>query len=153
MNENMDAALWKFQIFQDILDGPVTKTLCSQSRDPWLRSLIREIDPACCSYDLAMLLCFIAQSCLTLCDPMDCSSPGSSAHGILQARVWEWVAISFSRGSSRHRDWTWISCTAGRFFTISATREAHYLVTISLALPQMRRMWCNLPMYFVLWLI
>ena len=44
--------------------------------------------------------CVCAQSCLTLCDPMDCSSPGSSVHGILQARILEWVATSFSRGSS-----------------------------------------------------
>ena len=42
----------------------------------------------------------VAQSCLTLCDPMDCSLPGSSVHGILQVRILEWVAISFSRGSS-----------------------------------------------------
>ena len=42
----------------------------------------------------------IAQSCRTLCDPMDCSLPGSSIHGIFQAKVLEWVAISFSRGSS-----------------------------------------------------
>ena len=46
----------------------------------------------------------VAQLCLTLCDPMDCSPPGSSAHGILQARVLEWVAIPFSRGSSQPRD-------------------------------------------------
>ena len=48
----------------------------------------------------------VAQSCPTLCDPMDCSPPGSSVHGILQARILEWVAISFSRGSSRPRDRT-----------------------------------------------
>ena len=46
----------------------------------------------------------VAQSCVTLCDPIDCSPPGSSVHGILQARMLEWVAISFSRGSSRPRD-------------------------------------------------
>ena len=46
----------------------------------------------------------VAQSCPTLCNPMDCSLPGSSLHGILQARVLEWVAIAFSRGSSRPRD-------------------------------------------------
>ena len=46
----------------------------------------------------------VAQSCLTLCDPVVCSPPGSSIHGILQARILEWVAISFSRGSSRPRD-------------------------------------------------
>ena len=49
------------------------------------------------------------QSCLTLCDPIDGSSPGSSVHGIFQARVLEWVAISFSRGSSRPRDQTQVS--------------------------------------------
>ena len=46
----------------------------------------------------------VAQSCLTLSDPMDCSLPGSSVRGILQARILEWVAIAFSRGSSRPRD-------------------------------------------------
>ena len=64
------------------------------------------------------------QSCLTLCNPMDCRLPDSSVHGIFQARVLEWVAISFSRGSSRPRDWTWVSCIAGRCFTIWATGEA-----------------------------
>ena len=60
------------------------------------------------------------QSCLTLCDPMDCSPPGTSVHGIVQARILEWAAISCSRRSSRLRDWThasYISCTAGGFFT------------------------------------
>ena len=46
----------------------------------------------------------VAQSCLTLCDPMDCSPPGSSVHGILQARTLEWVAMPSSRGSSQPRD-------------------------------------------------
>ena len=66
----------------------------------------------------------VAQSCPTLCDPMDYSLPGSSAHGILQARVLEWVAISFSRGSSLPRDWTWVSRIVGRRFNLWATREA-----------------------------
>ena len=66
----------------------------------------------------------LLQSCLTLYDPMDCSPPGSSVHGILHARILEWVAILFSRGSSRPRDWTWVFCIAGRFFTIWTTREA-----------------------------
>ena len=67
----------------------------------------------------------VAQSCPTLCNPMDCSLPSSSAHGILQAKILEWVSISFSRGSSQHRDRTWVCCMAGRFFTIWATKEAH----------------------------
>ena len=65
-----------------------------------------------------------AQSCLTLCNSMDCSQPGSSVHGILQARKLKWVAIPFSGGSSRPRDWTWVSCITGRCSTIWATREA-----------------------------
>ena len=66
----------------------------------------------------------VAQSCLTLCSPMDCSLSGSSVHGILQARILERVAIPFSRRSSRPKDWTQFSCIAGAFFTILATREA-----------------------------
>ena len=69
----------------------------------------------------------VAQSCPTLCDPMDSSPPGSSLHGILQARILEWVAIPFSRGSSQPRDRTWVSHIAGRRFIIWATREAHHL--------------------------
>ena len=61
-----------------------------------------------------------------LCDPMDCSPPGSSVHGIFQARILEWVAISFSRRSSWPRDWTWVSRIVGRRFTIWATREVLY---------------------------
>ena len=63
----------------------------------------------------------VAQSCPTLCDPMDCSLPGSSVHGILQARILEWVAIFFSRGSSRPRDQTQVSRIAGRGFNLWAT--------------------------------
>ena len=66
----------------------------------------------------------VARSCLTFCGPMDYSPPGSSVHGILQARILEWGATPFSRGSSRPRDWTWDSWIAGRFFTVWATREA-----------------------------
>ena len=66
----------------------------------------------------------VAQSCPTLCDTMDCSLSGSSVHGIFQARVLEWVAISFSRGYSRPRDLTQFSHIAGRRFIVWATREA-----------------------------
>ena len=55
-----------------------------------------------------------AQSCLTLCDPTDCSLLGSSVHGIFQARILECVAISYSRGSSQPRDPTLVSCIARR---------------------------------------
>ena len=72
---------------------------------------------------------FVAQLCPALCNPMNCSPLGSSVHGILQARILEWVAIPFSRGSSWPRDWTCVSCNSGRFFTIWATREAPYTHT------------------------
>ena len=66
----------------------------------------------------------VTQWYLTLCNPMDCSPSGSSVRGILQARILEWVAIPFSRVSSWPRDWTWVFCIVGRFFTFWATREA-----------------------------
>ena len=59
----------------------------------------------------------VPQSYPTLCDLMDCSPPGSSVHGLFQARILEWVAIHFSRGSSRPRNRTWVSRIGGRFFT------------------------------------
>ena len=74
-----------------------------------------------------------------LFDPVECSLPGSSIHGILQARLLEWVAISFSRGSSRPRDWTRVSRIAGRHFNLWATREA-----LSLSLFSNQRMYKRL---------
>ena len=71
-----------------------------------------------------------AQSCPTLCDPMNCSPPGSSVQGILPARILESVAMSSSRGSSQPKDWTciaYVSGIAGRFSTTSATCEAPYI--------------------------
>ena len=65
----------------------------------------------------------VAQSCQTLCDPMYSSLPGFPVHGNFQARVLEWVAISFSRDSSQPRDRTWVSHIVDRRFTLWATRE------------------------------
>ena len=73
----------------------------------------------CCCY------CLVAKLCLTLCHPMDCSPLGSSVHGISQARILEWVTISISRGSSRARDQTCISCIGRWVLYLGATREAH----------------------------
>ena len=69
-------------------------------------------------YDCFIPQVKVAQSCPTLCDPLD-----YTAHGILQARILEWVAVPFSRGSSQPRNRTQVSCIAGRFFTSWATRE------------------------------
>ena len=65
---------------------------------------------------MILCCCSVPESCLTLCNPMDCSPPGSSLHGISQARILEWVVTTFSRGSSWPRDWTRISWIAGKFF-------------------------------------
>ena len=65
----------------------------------------------------------VTQLCLTLCDSMDCSLSGSSIRGILQARILEWIAISFSRGSSQPKEWTHVFLIAGRLFTLWATSE------------------------------
>ena len=73
----------------------------------------------------------VSQSCLTLCDPMDCSLPGFSVQGIFQAWVLEWIAIFFSWGSSRPRDRTQVSCIAGRCLTLWATRETPEPVQLS----------------------
>ena len=74
---------------------------------------------------------FSCQVVSNSCDPMDCSSPGSSVHGILQARILARVAISFFKGSAQPRNRTQVSCIAGRFFTDWATREALYLLYFS----------------------
>ena len=75
------------------------------------------------------LLCvLVALSCPTLCDPMRCSLSGSSFHGILQARILEWIAMPSSKGFSWLRDQTLVSCTAGRFFTTWANREVLLLL-------------------------
>ena len=65
---------------------------------------------------MCAVLCLVVQSGLTLCDPMDCSPPSSSVHGIFQASILEWVAMPSSRGSSQPRDQTQVSCITGRFF-------------------------------------
>ena len=86
--------------------------ICS-SIDEWI---------ICIQWNITVLS--LAQSCLTLCNPLDYSPPGSSIHGNFQARILEWVAILFSRGSSQPRDKIQVSHIVGRFITIWATREA-----------------------------
>ena len=73
----------------------------------------------------------MAQSCLTLCSPMDDSLLGSSVHGISQARILAYIAISFSRGSSQTRDWTRVSCIGRKVFYLWATREAHLRILLT----------------------
>ena len=85
----------------------------------------------------------VTQLCPTLCDPMNCSLPSTSVYGIIQARILEWVAIPFSRGSSQARDRTQVSHIAGRFLTIWATREADYEMPQFSSVAQSCSTFCN----------
>ena len=80
------------------------------------RLILEAVKPRVCVW--------VTQSCLTLCDPTDCSPPGFFVHGILQARILEWVAIPFSERSSQPRDRILVSCIAGRFLTFWATGKS-----------------------------
>ena len=94
----------------------------------------------------------VAQSCPTLCNPMDCSLPRSSVHGILQTRILQWVAVPFSRGSSQPTDQTQISHIAGRFFTSWATGKPEKMLPYLLTIPDgvesntcPSALWCSVP--------
>ena len=78
-----------------------------------------------CAYRGVHVCAKLLQSCPTLC--VDCSPSGFSVHGILQARKLEWVAMPSSRGYSQPRDWTWVSCIAGRFFTTELPGKSLFL--------------------------
>ena len=86
-------------------------------RIKWLLLKSQNTCPAFSIHPRETCCCLVAKSCPTLCDPMECSPPGSTLHGISQARTLEQVAISFSRGSSQSRDQARVSCLAGGFFT------------------------------------
>ena len=100
--------LWRKEVWVNGLTG-FSGTLSSCT--PFVENIYFLID--CCS-----VLCLVAQSCPTLCDPMDCSLPGSSVHGILQARILERVAMPSSRRSSQPWDQTQVSHIASGFFTV-----------------------------------
>ena len=84
----------------------------------------RILSPCLFNFYAEYVCMLVAQSCLTLCDPMNCSPPGFSVHGIHQAIILEWIAIPFSRGTSQPRNRTLVSCVAGRFFTVGATGKS-----------------------------
>ena len=98
---------------------PISRNTCSTMKSNILLASVSEWSCSVVSDSLRPH----GQSSLTLCDPMDCSLPGSSVHGIFQAIALEWIAISFPRGSSRPRDQTRVSCIVDRRFTVWATRE------------------------------
>ena len=87
-----------------------------------------------CAYIITIGMCvLVTQSCPDLCNLMNCNPPGSSVHGILQARILEWVATLSSRGSSWPRNWSLVSLIEGRFFAVWATREAPQYIYIYIA--------------------
>ena len=80
------------------------------------------------TYDIEHSMCVSCSVSPTLCNSMDCSLPGSSVHGILQARILEWIAMPSSRGSTPLKDWTQVSCIADSFFTTTASWEVLNIV-------------------------
>ena len=134
----MDAIGSKFLSY-DIKGSPIFLTVCWSTmwsyRDRQDRSLVLQVSYHLInkswiqlmwleSLDSDVCVCVCFQSCLTLCDPMDCSPPGSSVHGISQAGTLEWFAISSFRGSSQLRDWTWVSCIGRWILCCWTTGEA-----------------------------
>ena len=124
-------AFWEFImstfkiLFEDFPGHLEVKNQLANRFDSWPRKIPHatgQLSP-CTTTEPTFLKALVAQSCQSLCDSMDCSPTGSSVHGILQARILEWVAIPFSRGSSRPKDQTQVSCTEGRFFAVWATRK------------------------------
>ena len=145
-SQSLDSPMYFFSGFFIIYRCCIFDCRCSQN-DHWLASWDKDyisfqsfmthvfidhlisgtevILPVVMAYDWYVKVKVKLLSCVRLCDPVDHSPPGSSVHGILQARILEWVDISFSRGSSWPRDRTQVSHIAGRCFNLWATREAH----------------------------
>ena len=140
------------------------KTISSLIFNQYLKATLKIWQVAICSTQICQCMwicsCSVTKSCLTVtpwtaacmwiscvfscwrfCNPMDCSRPGSFVHGISQARILGWVAISFSKGSSQPRDWTGVSCIAGGFFTNWAIREALLISCIILAIQNSKKTW------------
>ena len=102
------------------------KWRCKKGREVFPFLMLWKL-PSCSLEFASEVKMLVTQLCPTLCDPMDCGPPGSSVRVIFQARMLEWVAISFSGGSFRHRDQTQVSHVAGRFFTIWDGELGEYL--------------------------
>ena len=122
--------LWFFVLFcffvflqYELSEKAMASHSCRSSQSTELSSVCDTAGSHCC--------CSVTKSCLTLSDPMDCSPPGSSIHGIFQARTLEWVAISFSRGSSQSRDRTPVSLFVGRHFYQLSHQGSYYKLLLS----------------------
>ena len=127
----------------EMIEEKVNEQIWSPS--PWIFSFL--ISSLLLILDHPLLLHYevkVTQSCPTVWDPMDCT-----VHGILQARILEWVAFPFSRGSSQPRDRTQVSCIAGGFFTSWATREAHYIMSSNISLFTQSRSCIKIGRYYL----
>ena len=113
---------------QEYLSGlpfPSPGYLLNPGTEPASASLADRLFNHWTTWKSKMCTCMLSRfSHVQFCNLMDYSLPGSSAHGILQARILKWVVMPSSRGFSQPRDWTQVSCIAGGFFTIWVTREA-----------------------------
>ena len=99
--------------FSTLLESGVSPSLCFQRINLW-----EDVNGGEGKLQVHIqTVCVCAQSCPTLCNPIDCNLPGFSVHGVLQTRILEWVAIPFSRESSWLRDGAWVSCIAGKFLS------------------------------------
>ena len=134
------------------------KILTSTLRKSLNKCRIKEKFPTQLNKDINVKLTANAQSFPTFCKPMDCSPPGFSVHGILQAIILECVAIPFPRKSSWPRDQIQVSCIAGRFFNIWATREAqltsYLMVNDWCFFPEIRNkqsIFIFFPLIFISW--
>ena len=107
---------------RDLHNNVLPITVLEQERE-WSGYFIPQMPCQHFRFMFMFMFMSFSQLCRTLGNPMDCSPPGSSVHGVLQARILEWVAMSSSRGSSWLREWTWISYIVSRFFSLSQERS------------------------------
>ena len=147
VNQQLDDEhdIWQFPVDAHEIMVPLSMEIFSKLRPLWVANLVTwvcvTLDNDYCYWRILVLVTLVSiiylimvvrslnlnkwkcWSCLSLCDPVDYSPPGSCVHGILQARILEWVSIPFPRRSSWARDWTPVSPISGRFFTIWGTRK------------------------------
>ena len=116
ISQESGEVVWYSPLFKNFAQYVVTHTHCAGSYVSAISNFLKKFHTV--SYSNGESESEVAQSCPTLCDPVGCSLPGSSIHGIPQARVLVWVAISFSRGSSKPRNRTQVSRIGGRCFNL-----------------------------------
>ena len=121
--ENSKGPRWNAVKSPFPLSSPATQVSPPEVVGFWF---LRVLSSSLCTHVMMGIVKVLAvQSCPTVCTPMDCSLPGSSVHGFLQARILEWVAIPYSKEYSQWRDQTQVFWIAGRFFMVWVTRDSN----------------------------